>query len=108
MATPTTPAPTASAKTEALTAFKLSADGAALRTNSGLAYADDVNSLRAGVRGPTLLEDHLLREKITHFDHERIPERVVHARGVRFYLQFLFAMCILYGRLTTKSVSCIP
>ena len=43
--------------------------------------ADDENSLRAGERGPTLLEDFILREKITHFDHERIPERVVHARG---------------------------
>ncbi|MCW0134427.1 catalase [Escherichia coli] len=43
--------------------------------------ADDQNSLRAGNRGPTLLEDFILREKITHFDHERIPERIVHARG---------------------------
>jgi catalase len=42
---------------------------------------DDLNSLKAGPRGPTLLEDFYLREKITHFDHERIPERVVHARG---------------------------
>jgi catalase len=42
---------------------------------------DNHNSLKAGVRGPTLLEDFILREKITHFDHERIPERVVHARG---------------------------
>jgi catalase len=45
--------------------------------------SDDQNSLRAGGRGPTLLEDFHLREKITHFDHERIPERVVHARGGR-------------------------
>ena len=43
--------------------------------------ADNQHSLKAGLRGPTLLEDFLLREKITHFDHERIPERVVHARG---------------------------
>ena len=49
--------------------------------NQGIRIADDQNSLQAGVRGPTLLEDILLREKITHFDHERIPERVVHARG---------------------------
>ena len=55
--------------------------GASLTTNQGLKIADDQNSLRAGARGPTLLEDHILREKITHFDHERIPERVVHARG---------------------------
>jgi catalase len=52
-----------------------------LTTNQGLAVGDDQNSLKAGDRGPTLLEDFHLREKITHFDHERIPERVVHARG---------------------------
>lgn len=52
-----------------------------LTTNQGLPIADDENSLKAGPRGPTLLEDFILREKITHFDHERIPERVVHARG---------------------------
>ncbi len=52
-----------------------------LTTNQGLPIADNQNSLKAGVRGPSLLEDHILREKITHFDHERIPERVVHARG---------------------------
>src|ERR1700759_4339303 len=54
---------------------------ASLTTNQGLVIADDQNSLRGGERGPTLLEDFVLREKITHFDHERIPERVVHARG---------------------------
>ena len=52
-----------------------------LTTNQGLHIPDNHNSLKAGVRGPTLLEDFILREKITHFDHERIPERVVHARG---------------------------
>src|SRR3982750_4415886 len=52
-----------------------------LTTNQGLQIPDNHNSLKAGVRGPTLLEDFILREKITHFDHERIPERVVHARG---------------------------
>ncbi len=52
-----------------------------LTTNQGLKISDDQNSLKAGSRGPTLLEDFILREKITHFDHERIPERVVHARG---------------------------
>jgi catalase len=52
-----------------------------LTTNQGLAVSDNQNSLRAGDRGPTLLEDFVLREKITHFDHERIPERIVHARG---------------------------
>lgn len=52
-----------------------------LTTNQGLRIQDDQNSLKAGERGPSLLEDFILREKITHFDHERIPERVVHARG---------------------------
>ncbi len=53
-----------------------------LTTNQGVPVADDQNSLKAGVRGPTLLEDFHFREKIFHFDHERIPERVVHARGI--------------------------
>jgi catalase len=52
-----------------------------LTTNQGVAIADNQNSLKAGLRGPSLLEDFILREKITHFDHERIPERIVHARG---------------------------
>jgi catalase len=52
-----------------------------LTTNQGTVVSDDQNSLRGGVRGVTLLEDFVLREKITHFDHERIPERIVHARG---------------------------
>ena len=53
----------------------------ALTTNHGVAISDNQNSLRANPRGPTLLEDFILREKIFHFDHERIPERIVHARG---------------------------
>jgi len=52
-----------------------------LTTNQGLPIADNQNSLKSGERGPTLLEDFILREKITHFDHERISERIVHARG---------------------------
>jgi len=52
-----------------------------LTTQQGVPIADNQNSLRVGERGPTLLEDFILREKIFHFDHERIPERVVHARG---------------------------
>ena len=52
-----------------------------LTTNQGLKINNNQDSLKAGDRGPTLLEDFILREKITHFDHERIPERVVHARG---------------------------
>jgi len=53
----------------------------ALTTNQGVSLSDNQNSLRANPRGPTLLEDFVLREKITHFDHERIPERIVHARA---------------------------
>lgn len=53
----------------------------AMTTAQGIPVADNQNSLREGPRGPTLLEDFILREKITHFDHERIPERIVHARG---------------------------
>ena len=56
-------------------------DHPALTTNQGVAISDNQNSLRAHPTGPTLLEDFILREKITHFDHERIPERIVHARG---------------------------
>lgn len=52
-----------------------------LTTNQGMLISDNQNSLSSGARGPTLLEDFVLREKVTHFDHERIPERIVHARG---------------------------
>ena len=55
--------------------------GQVLTTNQGVAVSDNQNSLKFGLRGPVLLEDFVLREKITHFDHERIPERIVHARG---------------------------
>ncbi|MGV9003871.1 catalase [Flavobacterium sp.] len=60
---------------------KSDATGHFLTTDQGLKINDDNNSLKAGERGPSLLEDFILREKITHFDHERIPERIVHARG---------------------------
>src|SRR6195952_2228727 len=52
-----------------------------LTTQQGAPVSDDQNSLKIGARGPVALEDHHMREKIFHFDHERIPERVVHARG---------------------------
>lgn len=58
---------------EALNAFNT--------TNTGVKINNDQDSLKAGERGPSLLEDFIMREKLTHFDHERIPERVVHARG---------------------------
>ena len=70
-----------SAKEAQLEQFTEDAEGQFLTSNQGVRINDNQNSLRGGSRGPTLLEDHFLREKLTHFDHERIPERVVHARG---------------------------
>ncbi len=70
-----------SPKADALDRARSDPSGQALTTNHGVAVGDNQNSLKAGLRGPTLLEDFILREKITHFDHERIPERIVHARG---------------------------
>lgn len=69
------------AKLDSLETFRCDATGQALRTNQGVKVADNQNTLKAGARGPSLLEDFIMREKITHFDHERIPERIVHARG---------------------------
>jgi len=74
-------ASTQNAKIEELEKNREYSPGTKLTTNTGLPVNDDHNSLKAGDRGPSLLEDFILREKITHFDHERIPERVVHARG---------------------------
>ena len=71
----------ASSKSGALDRARSDASGQVLTTNQGVAVGDNQNSLKAGLRGPTLMEDFILREKITHFDHERIPERIVHARG---------------------------
>src|SRR5512133_2953013 len=71
---------TVAAKGKQLEAFSQGPENL-LTTNQGVVIPDNHNSLKAGARGPTLLEDFILREKITHFDHERIPERVVHARG---------------------------
>ena len=69
------------AKLEELAVNRSDATDQFLTTNQGLRINDNQNSLKAGERGATLLEDFILREKITHFDHERIPERIVHARG---------------------------
>jgi catalase len=66
---------------EPLDRVRVDSSGQMLTTNQGVRIADNQNSLKYGVRGPALLEDFILREKITHFDHERIPERIVHARG---------------------------
>jgi catalase len=68
-------------KTRSLQTQTADATGELMTTDHGVKINDDQNSLKAGERGATLLEDFILREKITHFDHERIPERIVHARG---------------------------
>ena len=72
---------TDNAKIDDLAQNTESGAGQFLTTNHGLRINDDQNSLKAGERGSTLLEDFHFREKMTHFDHERIPERIVHARG---------------------------
>jgi catalase len=73
--------PQGNKKTDSLEQHIEDSQGQFLTTNQGVKVNDDQNSLKAGEKGPGLLEDFILREKITHFDHERIPERVVHARG---------------------------
>src|SRR5690242_763642 len=73
--------PAETAKDIALQPFTENGTDQYLTSNQGLRIEDDQNTLKAGDRGPSLLEDFLFREKITHFDHERIPERIVHARG---------------------------
>lgn len=69
------------AKTKDLSQFHIETDGMAMTTDQGIAVEHTEDSLRAGLRGPTLMDDFHLREKIMRFDHERIPERIVHARG---------------------------
>ncbi|RKN05673.1 catalase [Streptomyces radicis] len=78
----------ASAKREQLEPSRDHQDEGPLTTASGTPVDDTDNSLRVSERGPTLLEDFHFREKVTHFDHERIPERVVHARGAGAYGRF--------------------
>ena len=73
--------PGKTSKDQQLEQFTVDNDGKDLTTNHGLKVAEDEHSLKAGERGPTLMEDFHFREKMTHFDHERIPERIVHARG---------------------------
>ena len=75
------PAVGVNANIGSLDCVRADGSGQVLTTNQGVAVADNQHSLKAGLRGPALLEDFILREKITHFDHERIPERIVHARG---------------------------
>ncbi|MCP3141492.1 catalase [Pyxidicoccus xibeiensis] len=73
--------PPTSLKSEQLETFRDRPEGTVLTTDQGIPISETDNSLKAGVRGPTLLEDFHFREKMMRFDHERIPERVVHARG---------------------------
>ncbi len=73
--------PGLNATVTALDQARVDASDQGLTTNQGVSIGDNQNTLKAGLRGPSLLEDFILREKITHFDHERIPERIVHARG---------------------------
>ena len=75
------PARHANPKAADLAVYKEEGAGKVLTTNQGIRINDNQNTLKAGVRGPSLLEDFHFREKMTHFDHERIPERIVHARG---------------------------
>lgn len=75
-------------KMEQLDQFRVDDYEKVLTTNQGLKLTEDEISLKAGERGPTLLEDFHFREKMTHFDHERIPERVVHARGTGAHGEF--------------------
>jgi catalase len=77
-------------------------DQSPLTTNLGHPISTDQNSLRAGMRGPTLLEDYVLREKLQHFDHERIPERIVHARGAAAHGYFKLHQSL--SDLTTANV----
>ncbi|MDF2697432.1 MAG: Catalase, partial [Labilithrix sp.] len=79
-------------------------DGATLTTDQGIAIPHTDDSLKAGPRGPTLLEDFHLREKITRFDHERIPERVVHARGSGAH--GIFELYESLADLTTAEIFC--
>lgn len=75
-------------KQEQLEQFRVKDEGRKLTTNQGLRVSEDEFSLKAGDRGPTLMEDFHFREKMTHFDHERIPERIVHARGFAAHGEF--------------------
>jgi catalase len=78
---PSEPHPGVNPNNGPLDRVRVDSTGQSLTTNQGVPVSDNQNSLKAGLRGPSLLEDFVLREKLTHFDHERIPERIVHARG---------------------------
>ncbi|MBB6693316.1 catalase [Cohnella xylanilytica] len=75
-------------KDQQLEQYRVTDEGRKLTTNQGVVLSEDEFSLKAGERGPTLMEDFHFREKMTHFDHERIPERIVHARGFAAHGEF--------------------
>lgn len=75
-------------KTDQLKHVEKHNEGKAMTTNNGVKISEDENTLTVGERGPSLLEDFHFREKIMHFDHERIPERIVHARGFGAHGEF--------------------
>src|SRR6218665_103124 len=79
--TQTTDRGNSNAKLDQLEPWREDASGQALTSNTGVKVADNQNTLKAGERGSSLLEDFLMRQKITHFAHERTPERVGHPRG---------------------------
>ncbi|WP_327590363.1 catalase [Nonomuraea sp. NBC_00507] len=93
--------PERDAKDRQLDATRVPLDDRNLTTDQGIPVDDTDNSLKAGTRGPTLMEDFHFREKITRFDHERIPERVVHARGAGAY--GIFELYEPLGDLTTAA-----
>ena len=72
---------TMNAKLEQLDQFRATGEGFGITTTEGVKISDNQNTLKAGARGPSLLEDFHFNDKLAHFDRERIPERVVHARG---------------------------
>lgn len=75
-------------KQKQLEGYRVDDRGKTMTTNQGVKVSEDEFSLKAGERGPTLMEDFHFREKMTHFDHERIPERIVHARGFAAHGEF--------------------
>ncbi|WP_404446435.1 catalase [Sutcliffiella horikoshii] len=75
-------------KHDQLDQYRVDDEGKTMTTNQGVKVSEDEFSLKAGERGPTLMEDFHFREKMTHFDHERIPERIVHARGFAAHGEF--------------------
>ncbi|WP_226681779.1 catalase [Sutcliffiella horikoshii] len=86
-------------KHDQLDKYRVEDEGKTMTTNQGVKVSEDEFSLKAGERGPTLMEDFHFREKMTHFDHERIPERIVHARGFAAHGEFeLYQSMVKYTK----------